>query len=580
MTDPAPVAVSSAQPFSLDQTLDIAGRGTVAWLLTLMLIVGLSEGVGILMLVPMLPLLEGGGQSVSFFGLGQNMTDLSARQAATILLAAFVLLITLRALAQYWLNRAALTVESRVVDGMRHRAVSALVHADWRTLSNMRQSENRALLITNVNLIGFAISQALTAIALLVTLAILGVTALALSPEYALVALLGGAAVLALYAGIRRRAQKLGEQLNEAHETIHERLERSLDAVRFIKSYGAERRAIEETAGGFASMRQVQFAYLRVTGWGRVALHAGGAVALAIMVWFALGGTAGSAAALVPLIVLFGRALMLVGGVQEAWQHYRHAAPALKDLRKLVSDAEANTEAAAPSHPPVRLTRAVSLDNVSIAYRDGQPVLREINLRIDAGTAVALTGSSGSGKSTLADILAGMIAPDGGQMLIDGTEIGGDARRAWRERVAYVEQDPAFFPGSIEDNLRWALPDATSEHIEQALRRAAAEFVFSLPEGLATQTGDSGHQLSGGERQRIALARALLRDPDLLILDEATSALDVATENSIAEAVAALKSRCTILIVGHNGVLTGIADETFHLEGGEVGKAGNTLRRG
>jgi len=135
--------------------------------------------------------------------------------------------------------------------------------------------------------------------------------------------------------------------------------------------------------------------------------------------------------------------------------------------------------------------------------------------------------------------------------------------------VAYVQQDPVLLSASLRDNLRWAAPEADDAALMAALRAASAGFALDLPHGLDTMLGDGGRQLSGGERQRLMLARALLRDPALLILDEATSALDPENEARIAEALVGLKQRIAVIVIGHRGILTELADQRIPLEHGK-----------
>jgi ATP-binding cassette subfamily C protein len=193
-----------------------------------------------------------------------------------------------------------------------------------------------------------------------------------------------------------------------------------------------------------------------------------------------------------------------------------------------------------------------------------------VTLEGKARSIIALTGPSGCGKSTLADVLGGLIAPDAGRVLLDGRVLAAGERRVWRGKVAYLQQEPVLFHGSVRDNLLWADPTTDDARLGEALGRANASFVFDLPAGLDTPVGDAGRHLSGGERQRIVLARGLLRDPALLILDEATSALDAAAERKVADAIEAMRGSCTILVITHRGLLSELADQRFAMSAGRI----------
>jgi ATP-binding cassette, subfamily C, bacterial len=219
------------------------------------------------------------------------------------------------------------------------------------------------------------------------------------------------------------------------------------------------------------------------------------------------------------------------------------------------------------------LDEAIRLQGVDFTFAGGRAALHGIDLDIAAGSTVALLGHSGAGKSTLADILGGLLASDSGQMLIDGQPLDARTRRAWRRNVAYMQQEAVLFAGTIRDNLLWACADADEAALRRALERAAAQFAYALPGGLDCDLGEGGRQLSGGERQRIALARALLREPRLLILDEATSAIDAAAEREVAAAVEQLKGSLTIVIIGHRGLLTELADRQVTLHQGRIASA-------
>ncbi len=197
--------------------------------------------------------------------------------------------------------------------------------------------------------------------------------------------------------------------------------------------------------------------------------------------------------------------------------------------------------------------------------------LRDVNLELPAGTAVALTGPSGHGKSTLVDVVTGLIALDSGEVRLDGTDIAEVDIAAWQRMIGLVPQEAPLFHGTIRENI--VLGDAVVDttRMEEALRRAdALDFVRQLPGGLDAMVGEQGHMLSGGQRQRIALARALYRRPKLLVLDEATSALDSDTARSVVANLAALKGDMTILAISHEPNLLSLADHVYEMHNGEL----------
>jgi len=453
---------------------------------------------------------------------------------------------------------------------LRCRAMDALLHAEWRELAAMRQSGNRALLVTTVDRVGLAINRLIASTAYALNLALIFAAALVLSWKLALGAVAAGTLVLLLYGGVRRQARRLGEALGQAYRQIHARLEETLNALRLTKSFGREPEALEAARRTFVSLRGAELAFVRQSEQARAIMQVGGAAALAVLTWIAVERWDTPPLVLLPLVAVCARALPQLQGLQEAAQQFAHARPALDDIVGLIAEVEAHAEPADPAREPPRLERAIRLEQVDFSFAGGRTALGGIDLEIAACSTVALIGHSGAGKSTLADVLGGLLAPDAGRVTIDGVTLDAAARRAWRGQVAYMQQEAVLFSGSVRDNLLWARPDADDEGLRRALERAAARFAYALPGGIDGDLGEGGRQLSGGERQRIALARALLREPRLLILDEATSAIDVAAEREVAEAVARLKGSLTIVVIGHRGALTELAERHVVLEHGRI----------
>ncbi|HWE53093.1 MAG TPA: ABC transporter ATP-binding protein [Bryobacteraceae bacterium] len=224
-----------------------------------------------------------------------------------------------------------------------------------------------------------------------------------------------------------------------------------------------------------------------------------------------------------------------------------------------------------PGAAPLAVIRqSIRLENVSLRY-DRNPVLSEVNLEIPAGSFCAILGPSGVGKSTLADLIVRYIDPDEGRILIDGRDLREFVLTDLRREVMLVDQTPYLFSCSIAENISFALPGATRDEIEAAGRAAGLEeLIRRLPEGYETKSGERGLALSAGERQRIALARALLRRPSVLILDEPTSALDAQTEKLVAERLRIAMPEATLIVITHRPALAEIADAIITIEGGRA----------
>jgi ABC-type multidrug transport system fused ATPase/permease subunit len=207
-----------------------------------------------------------------------------------------------------------------------------------------------------------------------------------------------------------------------------------------------------------------------------------------------------------------------------------------------------------PISPLVPIYGNISFENVQFSYptRPDMAVLRDISLEVSAGRKIALVGYSGAGKSTVVQLLMRYYQPQGGRISVDGQNIQTLDITAYRQNIAVVPQEVMLFGGTIRENIAYGKPNATEQEIMEAARKAnALEFILSFPEQMETIVGERGIKLSGGQRQRIAIARAILKDPKILILDEATSSLDAESEKLVQEALDGLMENRTTIIIAH-----------------------------
>jgi ATP-binding cassette subfamily B protein len=213
----------------------------------------------------------------------------------------------------------------------------------------------------------------------------------------------------------------------------------------------------------------------------------------------------------------------------------------------------------------------VQLRDVTFAYDEGEPVLRDVNLDVKAGSTVAVVGGTGSGKTTLVTLVSRLYDVDQGAVLVDGADVREVDLASLRSQIALVSDDAFLFSASLRENIAYARPDASDEEVAEAARRAGLdEFAESLPEGYDTQIGERGLSLSGGQRQRVAIARALVAEPRILILDDATSSVDATTEGHIKQAMREVMRGRTTFVIAHRLSTIALADEIVVLEEGRI----------
>jgi ATP-binding cassette subfamily C protein len=269
------------------------------------------------------------------------------------------------------------------------------------------------------------------------------------------------------------------------------------------------------------------------------------------------------------LVFLLARTMALLAKAQRAWQLVAIAESAFWSLNGAIEDARREREHRGGREAPL-LDDSIRFEGVSFGY-PGKPIFENQTLSVPAGGLTVLTGPSGSGKTTFIDLVVGLLRPDEGQVRIDGIDLSEIDRFAWRRQIGYVPQEALLVNDTIANNITLGADGLSREDVVRALREAdALSFVETLPGGLDARIGERGGQLSGGQRQRLAIARALVHRPKLLILDEATSNLDAAAERAVLDTIDGLKQRLTLLAVTHHQPLMERADRLLAVRNGGI----------
>jgi ATP-binding cassette subfamily C protein len=368
-----------------------------------------------------------------------------------------------------------------------------------------------------------------------------------------------------------KMAHETGEGLSEAMSGLYNAISEHLNGMKTAKSYGVVERHVEIFRRLAEQVRHMYTHTVQNQAEVNYWFNIGSVIILSLILYVSFQILSISTAGVLLLLFLFARAMPKLSNIQQNFQSSINMMPSFSRVMELQKRCEEAAETEIQRYGKIDIGNGIRFKKVSFSYDANSPVIKDLDITIKAGQTTAIVGPSGAGKTTIADLLMGLIIPNEGSILIDGKEFGPERMKGWREQIGYVPQDTFLFNDTLRGNLSWAKPDAKEEEINQSLKFAAAEeFVSGLSKGLDTLLGDRGVLVSGGERQRIALARALLRKPTLLILDEATSSLDSENEKRIHLAIEKLHGQMTILVISHRLSTIREADVIHVIEGGHL----------
>jgi ATP-binding cassette subfamily C protein len=537
--------------------------GPRRWEAGLLLVLGaLVEGIGVLLLLPILSVVLGTGAGNQWIDrFTHELTALTPGatpvEQLAVLLGLFAALLAFRAAVILRRDVVMARLHIGFVESHRLQIIRAVANTRWDVIAKLRHARITHVLGSDVQACGDAAFLFLQSC---VALAMIGAQALLvafLSPVLALIVVaLLGAGALALRP-LLARSRRLGAALTESNLALVGSTTQFLGGLKLAFSQNLQRGFVAEFEEviGQAGARRLSFVRQRTRAQLALTGVAAGVAGLAMLI--GIGVLDAAPAALIAFLFVLARMNGPVAQVQSAAQQIFHALPAYRKLKELEAELDRHQREAPqlPSGSAARLRGRVEFRQVSFLHRGeeaGSGGLVELDLAIEPGSIVGITGASGAGKTTFADLLVGLYPSQAGEVLVDGAPLAGGHLAAWRESVSYVSQDPFLFHDSIRRNLAWAKPEAGETELWDALAQAGADgLVRRMPAGLDTLVGERGSLVSGGERQRIALARALLRRPSLLLLDEATNAIDVEGERALLNRLRNLPERPTVLMIAH-----------------------------
>jgi ATP-binding cassette, subfamily C, bacterial len=545
-----------------------------------LLLASVVEGIGFASLVPLLWIVTdpAGSETSPIIAVTRSVLDrVGLSLDVGTLLVFFVGTLVARSLLTLLAMRHVGYAVAEFSTGLQARLIQNLFRARWDYLIQHRSGRVASALGGQVDRAGKAYHLAATFFAEAIQTTGYLVVSLVVSLPLALAALgIGGIIALALHFLVRM-ARKAGSRQTRWTRELVTFLVDTLNNVKPLRAMGKEQaftNLLEEKTAALkkALRRQVVSAEWLKSGNGiLVAICLGIASFAAISIW---------QVPIVELVVvglLLSKATSGFARLQQQYQRAMMVESAYLEVQELIDET-----AAAPEPNPGRLQaqfeRECRLQDVSFAH-GATPVLHAVSLVVPAGRITVLTGPSGAGKTTIADLILGLHQPYEGEVLLDGVPLREIDLASWRRMVGYVPQELVLFHDTIFANVALGDPRIGEAEVRHALEVAGAwDFVRRLPEGIRTHVGESGAKLSGGERQRIALARALVSRPRLLILDEVTSALDPDTEWQICRGIRALAGDMAVLAITHRPAFLEIADQVYRIEDGRAIQASAEAR--
>ena len=499
--------------------------------------------------------------------------DAPPASSATAILAAMLALFAVQALLRFanaWLLGGA---SERIVSDLKVRLYDHLQALPLAFFQQRRHGETLALVTRDVYVVGdFVTGTSVSLVPLLVTVAGALLVMFRLQPWLALAAM-SAVPLFYLIAKIAgRRLRPLANELQGEHAAAIAIADENLGMLPAIKTFTREALESARYREQIGRVLHLTSRQLRVQAALGPALQFAAAAGIVALLWLGGAELVGGRMTPAELVSFLLYAMLLtrpVAGLADVYGRTQTARGALARLVQALDEPPEPAPHAGATLPPAR--GDIVFDRVSFAYPGRPPALDDLSLRIAVGEIVAIVGPNGAGKSTLAHLLMRLHERGAGTITVDGHDISGVSLESLRRQIGVVPQHVLLFNASVRDNIAYGRADSTDTEIEKAARLARAhDFVVALPQGYDTLVGDRGVRLSGGQQQRLALARALLKDPPILVLDEATAMFDPQGEIEFLEGARDALAGRTVLLITHRPASLAVADRIVRMEGGRI----------
>lgn len=549
-----------------------------------MVVVSFLDGIAILLLIPILSIsgiLNTANETSLLWAYLDFIKDLPIEIGLPFILGFYVTLVLGQNLIQKNLSIRDVRIHQGFINHLKEETYQSLLHVKWEYIIRTTKSNIINSLTKDIYRVSTGIKMLIQLITnIIFTLIQIGI-AFWLSPQIASLVLVCGLGLAFFSWKFVRQAKNLGKESTDISRAYLAGITDNLNGLKDIKTNRLEKSRMLWLKSLNNRMLDEQVKFVKLQTNSQLSYKTAFALILSCFIFLSANLFYTQPEKLLIIIIIFSRLWPRFVTIQSILQQLALTIPAFKVLLALQNETKNFIEMFNDNEETLYMNKKIECNNVYFKYNGDNTsyALHNINLQIPAYRTTAIVGQSGAGKSTLVDILMGLHRPENGEVLIDGIPLTGNKVLALRKTVGFVPQDPFLFNASIRQNLLLMNPTAPEEHLWAALEfAAAADFVKELPKGLDTPIGDRGIRLSGGERQRLVLARAILRNPSILVLDEATSSLDSYNETKIQMALERLKGKMTIIVIAHRLSTIRNADQVIVLDEGRIVQQGEYLQ--
>jgi len=530
-------------------------------------LVGLSALLEGLALATIIPLLSASDVSYHFGGW-----TLEGNGLRVLALSSFVTIALLSAGVRFAAETQSLRLMAEVEQGLRRTITGRLLRMKWASFLSLRLGDVNAATLVAANQITIGTQFFFRAAGSALAAVFLVLLSFAIAPTLALFTIALGAFGATTYHFASRIGERHARALSGRADDLGSSINDIFANLKFFQSTGNVARSEEETSRAYHQYAWAWFRSQRYNPLMRFAFETGAVLFVGGVLAFALVTEGRFTPTAIVFLAIFARLLPRMIMTQE-WLHIARIQRPWHDawVERIGHIDEAPRHRIDGGRAP-SLADSLTCQHVSFTFPGAEhPALINVSWSLRRGECVAFVGESGSGKTTMLDVVSGVLAPSTGMVEADGIPLGALDLEAWQSQIGIVMQTTPLFHASVLENVRWTEPNLDRDRAMHCLEVAhALEFVELLANGADTIIGEGGGRLSGGQRQRIALARALYRDPWLLLLDEPTSALDVRSEDAVLEALESLPAKLTTLVASHRNRAVMMADRVLVLEHGRV----------